>query len=251
MAVLLTTSLMTLAHEFWQIVEIGEKLLCGYALFWCVIAIHELGHWFVGMACGFKKLEFRAGGFSWNHELGWKLKWKEESPLSGGVKMTLRGANHSLRLRHLIYVLAGPIANIATAFVVYPLAQQVGAIDENAKLFAAMSLLLGIVNLLPFRRGKLRNDGMRILDTVFNTREMVRLRFDAVVADSAPVIKEQLNARNWIGAKNLVEQLLLQGQDVGDRDEKIKALQNVLELAERGLRAERSVAKVNSDAIAS
>jgi hypothetical protein len=235
MALLLSASLTTAAHYFLQLVEIAALLLCLYGLFLCAIAIHESGHWLAGVAFGFKCLEFRVGGLHWSPENSWKQQWNKSNPISGKVKMRMRDADRFLRLRYFVFILAGPVANIVAAFILYPITQRIEALDECTKLFASISLVTGIISLVPLRREKSRSDGMRMLDSIFNTREMIRIRFDVSVLDAMPAISERLTAKDWIGAKSMAEQLLLRGHDVGARDEMIKALQNIVARAERAM----------------
>jgi hypothetical protein len=76
------------------------------------------------------------------------------------MAVLLPNRTQGLRLRGIVMVVGGPLANLASAALVYFLLPQMGWFGG---LFAALSMLVGVGNLVPFRKRAVASDGLRIL----------------------------------------------------------------------------------------
>lgn len=83
------------------------------------------------------------------------------------MSATTRSMKH-LRLRYFTFILAGPAANFVCGLVALPIAQEQTTVGGLGKYFILGSVFIGIINLIPFTRGELKSDGLKIWILLFN-----------------------------------------------------------------------------------
>ena len=126
-----------------------------------VVFIHESGHAAVGMAFGMKLTGAGIGPFAWSNEIGhWKFHFRAAGLKSmlGYVRMVPTGTRDQRR-RKIMQVAAGPVAGIVTGLaataVVLRLPRTRWEDDWLVlSLFATVSVLEGVFNLIPFSIGR-------------------------------------------------------------------------------------------------
>jgi hypothetical protein len=203
-----------------------------------------VGHYLAGIACGFTMSEFRVGAIRWRRASGWDMTWRWPHPFSGWVKGIPSRPDKALRLRFFLYVLAGPVASIAPAMLVLSSGNPNFAKGVPAFL-SACSIGLGLMNLIPAKSGKLRSDGLQLVDAIFGRREIRRLLFFSSYIQAVPLLSQLLRSNKWSEAKAEAQRLLLLSESVSESKERrvvISAVESILELAERGI---ASVADAN------
>lgn len=132
-----------------------------------IVFLHESGHSLVGILVGMKLRAFIVGPFQWRIREGkWEFHFEPKQILatSGATGVVPMSPDFPRRLQ-LCMLVAGVLVNTATgalalAFSISPMPppQARGAIA----LFGAFSVLIGIVNLVPFRTSDSYSDGARI-----------------------------------------------------------------------------------------
>jgi hypothetical protein len=131
------------------------------------VAVHEFGHVVAGWTVRFRFSFISIGPLFLKIEYGRpKIGLRRGMPSGGRAGMHLDQVRR-LRRRLLIFTMAGPMANLlsaAGAFVLldYFLSPSKSWLYLPALVFLPISLMLGIVNLIPFRLGMLYTDGARI-----------------------------------------------------------------------------------------
>jgi hypothetical protein len=148
--------------------ELLWKILVRFILPLAVaILIHECGHLIAGLAMGYRFFSIRVG----------PVKLKESFRVSIGqgrrgawgstvmAPMVLKAA----RVRHSVYSLAGPAANLITTLVVIKYSSP----SPFSDILAMISAFLGITNLIPFGRS-VPSDGKRIIKALFRGQEIKR-----------------------------------------------------------------------------
>ncbi len=151
-------------EHFGQDMALGYVLLLLAAALFFAIAIHELGHLLAGRIVGFRFSSLQIGPFSLQLEHGKPRVRIDGAPTAGYTRMRVDGARR-LRRRLLIFIVAGPFANLLSASVIVLLVKfafpSVGRswMSVAAFQFTVVSLALGLLNLLPI--GVIR-DGARI-----------------------------------------------------------------------------------------
>lgn len=131
---------------------------------------HELGHALTGIALGMKLRAFVVGPFQFRViEQRWKFAFRPMQLLafSGAAGLTPVNPDES-RWNEVAVIAAGPFVNLVTGIIAAALAYSaLGApwsfLWEYFALFATVSLIAGVVNLLPLRPEGLYSDGARIL----------------------------------------------------------------------------------------
>ena len=147
----------------------GALLLCGLGLpltYLLAVVAHELGHLLGGWSAGLSPRFAHAGPLTLSKEGGrWRVGWDGHWPWLGGRAYCL--APSAARWRWVVLVLGGPLANLLLGVPAAWLA--VGDLPLPplprcwVGMFAAHSLFLGVVNLLPFRDRGLDSDGLVLL----------------------------------------------------------------------------------------
>ncbi|HET8637296.1 MAG TPA: hypothetical protein VFL96_10635 [Acidobacteriaceae bacterium] len=142
-----------------------------------MILFHEAEHFFAGILCGFRLVNFRVGivelRSSDTHvhlhkqKTGKGQRWKHL--FSGAVSMsaTERSMKH-LRLRYFSYIIAGPATNFVSALLALPIALERTTTGGLCKYFIVGSVLFGFINLIPFTSGELKSDGYKLWIMLFN-----------------------------------------------------------------------------------
>jgi hypothetical protein len=131
------------------------------------VVIHEVGHLLAGWIVGFRFSYISVGPLSLKVEYGrLKLRLQRAMPAAGYAGMHLDRVRR-LRRRLLFFAAAGPLANLLSAagaaiLLDYFLSASKSWLYFPTQVFLGISLIIGLVNLVPFRLGMLYTDGARI-----------------------------------------------------------------------------------------
>ena len=183
-----------------------------FAAILCVIVVHECGHLLAGWAVGFKFSRVGIGPFCLKIEHG-RLKVEARGRLTGAAGYAGMHINKVRRLRRrlLIFTAGGPVANFLAAattsvFLGYsPLGSLNNWISLLATLFAQISLIVGLVNLIPFSVGALFSDGARMA-ILYRSRPRARRWFSitALADQTRQGIRPKQLRRTWLSAASCV-----------------------------------------------
>ncbi|HLK53483.1 MAG TPA: M50 family metallopeptidase [Candidatus Angelobacter sp.] len=137
-------------------------LLLLFAVAVMAIIVHELGHFFAGKSAGFRFRYICIGPIQLDHSF--KLSYSRNRGTSRlGAVSFFPGEMRNHPWKHMLMVIAGPAANIVCAIVfLLPFDKSFFLI-----IFAGISAYLGIINLVPSRRGSSTSDGFKILRILF------------------------------------------------------------------------------------
>ena len=148
----------------------AESLIQWVVVILAAVFIHESAHALFGIALGMRLRAFFIGPFQFRvHEGRWKFDFRPTQILafSGAAGLIPVNPDQS-RWDEVAMIAAGPLSNLITGAVAAAMAYS--ALDhvwwpfwEYFALFATVSLVGGIVNLIPFRPESLYSDGARIL----------------------------------------------------------------------------------------
>jgi len=133
------------------------------ATVYSAILIHELGHIFGGILVGFRFSSLRVSRIQIDRPFKVSL-YRGKNAGAGGWARMFPTKTDRLAWRALIMIFAGPAANLLTVSVLllFP------AGGPLVAWFFTSSLIIGLINLLPFRSGAYHSDGSRILMLVMN-----------------------------------------------------------------------------------
>ena len=124
-----------------------------------VIAIHELAHALAGVAVGFRFNSLRVGRLQFDRPFRITF-YRGRGTGAGGWASLFPVKQDKLILRAIAMLLAGPASNLISVCVLVLLPYSKGMFSA---LFIYISLLIGLMNLLPFRSRAVISDGGRIL----------------------------------------------------------------------------------------
>jgi hypothetical protein len=141
------------------------------------IAVHELGHVIGGRLGGFRTLLFIVGPFKLERTAdGFRPGLNRSIALAGGLAAMVPAGMHDLRRRTLVMVACGPLASLMLgtqvlalfhAFSGFLFRPDAGFASQLVALmllgFGLMSLLIGMVTLVPAHTGGFYSDGARLL----------------------------------------------------------------------------------------
>ena len=210
-----------------------------YAVYVLLVAVHEVGHLVTGIACGFRVKEFRVSCIRWRD--GLELDWRGANLLSGWVNMQLTRPDDRLRLRYLLFVAAGPLANLIFATLLYPAAVHQSTWGGIAKYLFVGSILLSVVNLIPMKVRRLTSDGLQLVKVLFGRKVLDVLRFCIRCQEAAPALQTMRDNCDWKGLKDLTEELLALSVGLHDERDVVKRLKTILLFA-NGRLAETPIA---------
>lgn len=133
------------------------------ASIWLHILIHEAGHAVAGLAGGLRAVAFGVGPLRMERGAdGWRLRWGGSVAGISGFAMLLPPADAVPRRREqALYLLGGPLANLLVAAPVLVAAglAPAGPGLLAAYAFGAAGVLIGVVNLVPFKTAGWLSDG--------------------------------------------------------------------------------------------
>jgi len=174
------------------------------------IVLHELGHLLAGWMVGFHFSSFTIGPFSVLLEYGkLRVRVRRSLPAGGYAGMHVDRVRR-LRRRLLIFIAAGPAANLLTmaiALMVLSSDPVIGGwLSSFIRLFWMISAVLGIGNLLPFRLGVLYPDGARIWMLLFSRAKARRwLSVAAIGSQSRAGVRSRDFRRTWLNTAGSVQ----------------------------------------------
>jgi len=134
---------------------------------WLHIVIHEAGHALAGLAVGMKPVAFGVGPLRIERgERGWHLHWGGGMAGIAGFVMLLPPADAVVRRREqAIYTLGGPLANLLIGVPAILLANAAppGPWTLIGFGFGAAGVVIGVLNLIPFKTAGWLSDGTNLL----------------------------------------------------------------------------------------
>jgi membrane-associated protease RseP (regulator of RpoE activity) len=218
------------------LIELWFVLYLTYVL---LVAVHEMGHLLAARACGFRVKEFRVSCLRWRD--GWGLDWRGIHLLSGWVNARLTRPDDVLRFRYLLFTVAGPLANLICAALLYPIAVHPSTLGGIAKYLFLGNIIFAVANLIPIKARTLESDGLQIFSTLFDRKGFEALRFHIRCQEAAPTLQGLRDKDDWLGVKQLVERLLALSAGVRAKEEVVKSLDTILRFAD-GQLAEAAIA---------
>ncbi len=179
-----------------------------FAVIMGVVVVHEVGHLLAGWMVGFRFSRISIGPLCLKIEHG-RLKVEGRGRLTGAAGYAGMHVNSVRRLRRrlLIFTLGGPTANLLSFAAMIALLDYSAPGTPNnwmalpARLFAQISLIIGLVNLVPFSVGALFSDGARIA-MLFRSRARTRrwMSIAAIGDQNQKGVRPRQFRRTWLNA---------------------------------------------------
>jgi hypothetical protein len=180
-------------------IDPGLALLSFFLVLTFAVVVHELAHLLVGWVVGFRFSLVQIGPLSLHIERGvLRARFRREMATLGYAGMHVNRLRR-LRRRMLIFVAAGPIANLLSVPAVVLLVNQAfpqlgnSWVATPAAQFAFISLLFGVVSLMPLRSIAF-SDGARIAMLL---RSRARTKRWLSIAAIGNVYNDGIRAKNW------------------------------------------------------
>jgi hypothetical protein len=167
----------------WTPVEIGLAVVCLPVGLLLIVAIHEAGHSLAGALAGFRLQHVSVGPLKLQRTpAGWKAR-RSQNEFFAGMSHGVPGPAlqeaplRMVRRGRAIRIAGGAAANVLTGLLALGLgvllAGETGGIAAN--MFGVASLVMGGINLIPFRTGSgLITDGARLGPLLRGTPEANR-----------------------------------------------------------------------------
>lgn len=135
------------------------------------LIVHEFGHAVADLLCGFRIVWIRVRPVQFSPPGKWTWIWRWASLRSGGVLAQLREPPGPWTVhKYFLSILAGPLANIASALVVLPFSLGYTAFSGFCVLFVAASGLFALAQLLPFQTRQMTSDGAKLFWLLFSRK---------------------------------------------------------------------------------
>ena len=130
------------------------------------MAVHEIGHMAFALAAGmrFSMLSVWPVRIA-RTRAGIRASLTTNLGAIGGFALAIPTQKHSIRAQLAAMVAGGPVTSLVAGAAGLWLAQPLDGLDAFlVGAFGVFSLLLGVVNSLPFRAGGMMTDGMQLID---------------------------------------------------------------------------------------
>ena len=166
----LEESVSRLFTDDWAGLRVVLTISAALFLIVVAIAIHEVGHLLAGLAAGFHFRSLSVG--RWQIDRNLKVSRQgpgEDAALGGAFFAPNEMRNHPQGIAFM--TLAGPMANLISAFILMMLPFHKSLI---VGWFIAVSLFLGIENLVPFQYRGVTSDGMNLFTLLWNRAKYER-----------------------------------------------------------------------------
>jgi hypothetical protein len=166
--------------RWWQLALVGACLLLKTffviaAVWMLLVLIHELGHVVGGSLVGFRFNYIRIGPFTIDRSGKITQHWTWHV-LASGQTLAKPVSGTALKWRYCFYFVAGPAANLITAFCVFKIMPRNNSLPAAIGLAIFLgSILMGFVNLLPVRIKTQMTDGRRIWILLFTRKRRDRM----------------------------------------------------------------------------
>jgi hypothetical protein len=139
-----------------------------YASIYLGIIIHETGHLVAGLFSGYRVDFMRVGPIQINRPF--KVSWQPKLGIgAAGMAGVFPGKIRNAHASAVCMLLGGPLANLISAGGLFLLLPK--PFSSFATWFVGISLLLGMMNLVPFVRTGVVSDGRRIWTILRKTAE--------------------------------------------------------------------------------
>jgi hypothetical protein len=138
---------------------IAKAALLAAAAVALAVVLHELAHLLAGLGAGFGFNQLRIARLQIDAPFRLSI-YRGRGTGSGGWASLFPVRQNRLVVRALAMVAAGPVANLLSAAAVLAFVPSLGFFPMA---FVIASLILGVVNLVPFRNRAVLSDGMRVL----------------------------------------------------------------------------------------
>ena len=185
-----------------------EPLLILIAAF-AVVAIHELGHFLMGLAVGFRLHSMRIGPIALVRETG---RWRLTGPRNMMDGLTAMEIVRIPRLhrRMFAYIAGGPgsgfLVSLLCLVPMFAAKPGPGWLGLALASLAFFSLLVSVTNLMPHTSRGVLNDGAR-LRMLLRSREETRRWFaiNALLMQASAGIRPRNWNRRWLGCATAIQ----------------------------------------------
>ena len=148
---------------------------------WPQVLLHEAGHALGGLVRGMQPIAFGVGPWRWERSGDrWRLRrGGRVRGISGFAILLPRGERGKSRLDQAVYLLGGPLANLAVlalAVAVLPRASDAPVLAALLIGTACIAGILGVVNLVPFETNGWRSDGRHLITLFSRSRDAEQAR---------------------------------------------------------------------------
>lgn len=128
------------------------------------VLLHETGHLIGGLLTGYRFGSFQIGPLIWIAQDGRIRLRRYQVAGMGGQCLMVPPPMVDGNFPHVVYNIAGPIANLLAAGVCGGLAllPDPGLVRLILVIFTVMGLITGLTNLIPLRSGTVHNDGANL-----------------------------------------------------------------------------------------
>jgi len=179
----------------------GLALLGGCAVsLWPHIVLHEAGHAVAGLSRGMRAIAFGVGPFRFERGSDDRWRWRHGGGvrgIGGFAALLPRGERGLSRLDQTVFLLGGPLANLATAALCCTLVLWLPMSPWLAAAVLGIALaagLMGLGNLLPMHMDGWRSDGRGLLDLARRTSDAaLQLQINQLMALSLANVRP----RDW------------------------------------------------------
>jgi len=161
-----------------SIVMLAGMLLGFSVLLLAALLVHEAGHAASAVLCGFRIGAVRVGPIQIERPRSWGWTLSRNEILTGFVQVQFRKVPGQWAKWQIgAFLLGGPLANFLPVFLALPFSRGDTATANLGSLFALVSALVGVAQLIPFRaRGK-TSDGSKLISLLFSRRKRDELLF--------------------------------------------------------------------------
>jgi len=191
-------------------------VLAGFSLLLLgAVLVHEAGHAAAAVLCGFRITAVRVGPIQIMGPKSWGWTLSRNEILTGFVQVQFRKVPGQWAKWQIgAFLLGGPLANFLPVFLALPFSRGDTATANLGSLFALVSALVGVAQLIPFTIGGKSSDGGKLLSLLFKRRGRDELLFIFSLRARIDEMRALFHAEQSQDALNKMEDLVRSAEGI-------------------------------------
>ncbi len=216
-----------------ELLAIGTGL---YAAHLCVILVHEAGHALAAQMLGSQCNRIIVGPFNFDRKDGFSVRLRWNEFLTGSVHYQFRsvpGVGAAARAFGVYF--AGPLFSLLFSILASDFTPSKGATSELVGVAVFDSALIGVLSLIPARKGIRTTDGHKMWSLIFSVKRRRRLLFLLSIQARIDELKQRCKGESFPALLKATNELIHQTEEIPELRSETKWMTLLLKIQARAI----------------